>query len=144
MKRSLLVLIALLFLSSCTDAKEEVVNVKGNCSEVDFAEGSRWINGQLKAFEAADPKLAYGFASENFRELTSIEQFTEIIGNEYPVLLDIKKSDFTYCDSKENFFLIELRITDNQDLNYIMKYVLSKIEGNWGVEGATVQPEKQT
>ena len=140
------VLVLLIFTSACSNKSDEpkpkdevsTLDLQNNCSDSDFEEGSRWIKGQLKAFGDPNPSSAYGFASADFRAANSIEDFTSIIVNQYPMLLDLEKFEIYSCDSADNYFLFKVRITGNDGTPYWMEYLLSRIDGAWGVDGATV------
>ena len=141
-----------IFASSCSESQqlpepsesENALTVQSSCPETDFDAGARWIKGQLKAFTKPDPKYAYGFASEDFRSTTSISQFADVISGQYSMLLDATDSEIYSCDSNGDFFLFGVKVMGADGKSYWMEYLLSKINGNWGVDGATITPEVQT
>lgn len=147
-----MLLATLLFTVGCSSdseaptQREEIssLDLKNNCDPTYFDEGSRWIKGQLNAFSETDPKVAYGFASADFRSANSIDQFASIIANQYPMLLDLEKFEIYSCDSSEDYFVFGVKVTGNDGKVYWMEYLLSRIDGAWGVDGATLAPEAQS
>jgi len=140
------------FATSCSSDIEEpnpmeessTLDLQNNCDQTYFEEGSRWIKGQLNAFKDPDPKVAYGFASADFRATNSIDQFASIISNQYSMLLDLEKFEVYSCDSSEDYFVFGVRVTGNDGKAYWMEYLLSRIDGAWGVDGASLAPEAQS
>jgi hypothetical protein len=140
------------FATSCSSDIEEpnpmeessTLDLQNNCDQTYFEEGSRWIKGQLNAFKDPDPKVAYGFASADFRATNSIDQFASIISNQYSMLLDLEKFEVYSCDSSEDYFVFGVRVTGNDGKAYWMEYLLSRIDGAWGVDGAALAPEAQS
>jgi len=148
----LISLATLLIATSCSSNAEEptqieessTLELQNNCDQTYFEEGSRWIKGQLNAFSDTDPKIAYGFASAEFRASISIDQFASIIANQYSMLLDLEKFEFYSCDSSEDYFVFGVKVTGNDGKAYWMEYLLSRINGEWGVDGAKLAPEAQS
>jgi hypothetical protein len=147
-----ILLATLFFATSCSSDIEEpnpmeessTLDLQNNCDQTYFEEGSRWIKGQLNAFKDPDPKVAYGFASADFRATNSIDQFASIISNQYSMLLDLEKFEVYSCDSSEDYFVFGVRVTGNDGKAYWMEYLLSRIDGAWGVDGAALAPEAQS
>lgn len=147
-----ILLVTLFLATACSSDIEEpnpmeessTLDLQNNCDQTYFEEGSRWIKGQLNAFKDPDPKAAYGFASADFRATNSIDQFSSIISNQYPMLLDLEKFEIYSCDSSEDYFLFGVKVTGNDSKAYWMEYLLSRINGAWGVDGASLAPEAQS
>jgi hypothetical protein len=152
LKLSSILFSTLIFAVGCSNETEEPTDIEdsstlelqNNCDPKYFEEGSRWIKGQLNAFSDPDPKVAYGFASADFRATNSIDQFASIITNQYSMLLDLEKFEIYSCDSSEDYFVFGVKVTGNDGKAYWMEYLLSRIDGAWGVDGATLAPEAQT
>jgi len=152
LKVFLILLATLFFATSCSSDTEEPTQIEesstlalqNNCDQTYFEEGSRWIKGQLNAFKDPDPKVAYGFASADFRATNSIDQFASIISNQYSMLLDLEKFEVYSCDSSEDYFVFGVKVTGNDGKAYWMEYLLSRIDGAWGVDGAALAPEAQS
>lgn len=140
-------LLLALLLTSCSSGGSEKVSENSQpapakstptCSNEQFTEGSDWIKGQLNAFGDDNPAKAYSYASENFRQRNDIDAFTNVIVSQYSMLLNIKNYQILSCDKRDNQFLFKGKLTDKQDKNYNFQYLLSLINGKWGVDGAEV------
>ncbi len=118
--------------------KGSVVQPTPTCSTGEFAGGSDWIVGQLKAFGEEEPDLAYSYASDSFKRANSLEDFASIIVSQYGMLLDLQSYQVISCDKDGDFFSFKVRIIDNQSNAYSMEYVLTLSGDKWGVEGASV------
>jgi len=118
--------------------KGSVVKPTPTCSTEEFAGGSDWIVGQLKAFGEDEPDLAYSYASDSFKRANSLEDFASIIVSQYGMLLDLQSYQVISCDKDGDFFSFKVRIIDNQSNAYSMEYVLTLSGDKWGVEGASV------
>jgi hypothetical protein len=117
---------------------ESLVQPTPTCSDQEFAEGSGWIKGQLAAFSDDSPEKAYSFASEEFRQSTSLEAFAAVIVNSYSMLLDLKTYRVISCLKSGELYTFEVTLTDNQGVEYSMEYILSRTGDQWGVDGASV------
>ena len=80
----------------------------------------------------------YSFASDEFKRTNSLEDFAAVIMSQYTMLLDIKDFKILSCEKNGELFIFELRLTDNQSIEYKMEYILSLRNSNWGVDGASV------
>ena len=118
--------------------KGSVVQPTPTCSTEEFAGGSDWIVGQLKAFGEEEPEQAYSYASDSFKRANSLEDFASIIVSQYGMLLDLQSYQVISCDKDGDFFSFKVRIIDNQSNAYSMEYVLTLSGDKWGVEGASV------
>ncbi len=118
--------------------KGSVVQPTPTCSTEEFAGGSDWIVGQLKAFGEEEPEQAYSYASDSFKRANSIEDFASIIVSQYGMLLDLQSYQVISCDKDGELFSFKVRIIDNQSNAYSMEYVLTLSGDKWGVEGASV------
>lgn len=127
--------------SAETKSNDSLIQPSSECSTSEFEGGSSWIEGQLRAFNESEAKVAYGFASENFRSKTSIEQFVAIISTQYPMLLNLKSFAILNCERTEGFFLYNVQLVDKANQTYSMKYLLSLINKKWGVEAASVSSD---
>ena len=108
------------------------------CSNTEADQGSAWIKGQLEAFTNEDPESAYSFASESFKAGSNLEQFIAIIVSNYGFLLSTSSYTIGDCTKQDELFLFDVAVTDIAEQKYSMKYTLSKIAGNWGVDAASV------
>ena len=136
-----------LLLTSCSSSKTKEVSESSGaapakktpeCSKAEFASGSQWIKGQLKAFSDDTPEKAYSYASESFRQRNSIEMFTAVIVGQYSMLLNLKSYEILSCEKVEEQFMFKGKLIDKEGKHYTMKYLLSRINEKWGVDGALV------
>ena len=134
-----------LLLSACSSEpaqQDESKSQSTQCSQEEIAGGAAWITGQLNAFGSDDPKAAYNFASEQFRQGVSLDEFASIISGQYSALLSLKSFEIGRCFALDQGFVFQVDLIDNQNKSFTMQYVLSKIDGQWGVDAATIVENK--
>ena len=141
--RSVAVALAItVLLTSCSSsdpvAQQKSTPAQPTCSNTEVDQGSAWIKGQLDAFTNEDPESAYSFASESFKAGSNLEQFIAIIVSNYGFLLSTSSYTIGDCTKQDELFLFDVEVTDIAEQKYSMKYTLSKIAGNWGVDAASV------
>ena len=140
-----LLLLLSLFLSACSsepDQQDESKSQASQCSQEDISGGAAWITGQLNAFGSADPSAAYNFASEQFRQGVSLDEFASIISGQYSALLSLKGFEIGRCFALDEGYVFQVDLIDSQNKSFTMQYVLSKIDGQWGVDAATIVENK--
>ena len=143
-RAKLLILLSLL-LSACSsepDQQDESDSQASQCSQEDISGGAAWITGQLNAFGSAEPSAAYNFASEQFRQGVSLDEFASIISGQYSALLSLKSFEIGRCFALEEGYVFQVDLIDSQNKSFTMQYVLSKIDGQWGVDAATMVENK--
>lgn len=148
MRRTVTFLALIIFVTSCSAPSEKsnpnnsnlesIVQPTPTCSNEEFKGGSVWIAGQLAAFGESEPDKAYSYASDEFKRANSLENFAAVIMSQYTMLLDIKDYKILFCEKNGELFIFELRLTDNQSIEYKMEYILSLRNSKWGVDGASV------
>lgn len=148
MRRTVAFLALIIFVTSCSAPSEKsnpnnsnlesIVQPTPTCSNEEFKGGSVWIAGQLAAFGESEPDKAYSYASDEFKRANSLENFAAVIMSQYTMLLDIKDYKILFCEKNGELFIFELRLTDNQSIEYKMEYILSLRNSKWGVDGASV------
>ena len=134
-----------LLLSACSsepDQQDESDSQASQCSQEDISGGAAWITGQLNAFGSAEPSAAYNFASEQFRQGVSLDEFASIISGQYSALLSLKSFEIGRCFALEEGYVFQVDLIDSQNKSFTMQYVLSKIDGQWGVDAATIVENK--
>jgi hypothetical protein len=107
----------------CTSAQEELVN--------------QHISGQISALEKQDWKLAYTFASANFRGQVSLNQFIYVIGSQYSILIENQGYSFVKCTLAANKITQEVSVT-SRGRDYNLTYELSVNEVILGIESAII------
>ena len=143
-RAKLLILLSLL-LSACSsepDQQDESDSQASQCSQEDISGGAAWITGQLNAFGSAEPSAAYNFASEQFRQGVSLDEFASIISGQYSALLSLKGFEIGRCFALDEGYVFQVDLIDSQNKSFTMQYVLSKIDGQWGVDAATIVENK--
>jgi hypothetical protein len=143
--RAKLLLLLSLLLSACSsepDQKDESDLQASQCSQEDISGGAAWITGQLNAFGSAEPSAAYNFASEQFRQGVSLDEFASIISGQYSALLSLKGFEIGRCFALDEGYVFQVDLIDSQNRSFTMQYVLSKIDGQWGVDAATIVENK--
>jgi len=143
--RAKLLLLLSLLLSACSsepDQKDESDSQASQCSQEDISGGAAWITGQLNAFGSAEPSAAYNFASEQFRQGVSLDEFASIISGQYSALLSLKGFEIGRCFALDEGYVFQVDLIDSQNKSFTMQYVLSKIDGQWGVDAATIVENK--
>ena len=141
-KLVLLLSLLLSAFSSEPDQKDESNSQASQCSQEEIAGGAAWITGQLNAFGSAEPSAAYNFASEQFRQGVSLDDFVAIISGQYSALLTLKSFEIGRCFAIDEGYVFQVDLIDNQNKSFTMQYVLSKIDGQWGVDAATIVENK--
>ena len=134
-----------LLLSACSSEpaqQDESKSQSTQCSQEDISGGAAWITGQLNAFGSAEPSAAYNFASEQFRQGVSLDEFASIISGQYSALLSLKGFEIGRCFALEEGYVFQVDLIDSQNKSFTMQYVLSKIDGQWGVDAATIVENK--
>ena len=143
--RAKLLLLLSLLLSACSsepDQQDESDSQASQCSQEDISGGAAWITGQLNAFGSAEPSAAYNFASEQFRQGVSLDEFASIISGQYSALLSLKGFEIGRCFALDEGYVFQVDLIDSQNKSFTMQYVLSKIDGQWGVDAATIVENK--
>ena len=134
-----------LLLSACSSEpaqQDESKSQSTQCSQEDISGGAAWITGQLNAFGSAEPSAAYNFASEQFRQGVSLDEFASIISGQYSALLSLKGFEIGRCFALDEGYVFQVDLIDSQNKSFTMQYVLSKIDGQWGVDAATIVENK--
>ena len=135
-----LLLLLFLLLSACSnesDQQDESNSQASQCNQDVIAGGAAWITGQLNAFGSSDSRDAYNFASEQFRQGVSLDEFASIISGQYSALLSLRNFDIGRCFALDEGYVFQVDLIDNQNKSFIMQYLLSKVNGQWGVGAAT-------
>ena len=134
-----------LLLSACSSEpaqQDESKSQSTQCSQEDISGGAAWITGQLNAFGSAEPSAAYNFASEQFRQGVSLDEFASIISGQYSALLSLKGFEIGRCFALDEGYVFQVDLIDSQNKSFTMQYVLSKIDGQWGIDAATIVENK--
>jgi len=125
-----------LLLSGCSQkaAFEELAN--GACSSAQAQLVDAHISSQIDAMAQQNWKLAYSFASPEFRSGVDIEDFIFIISTQYGMLIDNQGYEFNTCAIADEKITQEVAITSNSEV-FTLYYILSVTGGVLGVDSSS-------
>ena len=95
------------------------------------------ISGQINALAKQNWKLAYSFASSNFRERVEIDNFSDIIAAQYSMLIENQGFRFNDCTIANRLIRQEVIVTSNGQI-YDLSYKLSVNDLSLGIESAAI------
>ena len=126
-----------LLLASCAqnDPFEDLSD--GACTSSLAGVVNNHISGQIDALAEKDWKLAHSFASENFQSNVSIEDFTFIINEQYPMLIENKGYEFNDCNVSGSTITQEVDVTSGEQV-LSLTYSLTVNGSTLGVESAVI------
>lgn len=125
--------------SSATPKEKQEESSPEACDSVTQGSIEVTVNAQTSAFASGDFKLAYSFASPNFRTNVTLDAFTEIIAGSYGPLIGSSQLNFRDCvvDINAGLALIDVRFTQAGNDVYALRYVMIQSDQGWRVEGAS-------
>lgn len=137
MRRIIAASAAVLLLAGCAqkDPFEDLVD--GKCTSAQADSVNQHISGQVDALADTDWNLAYSFASENFQSNVSIEDFTFIINEQYPMLIENKGYEFSDCTVADRTITQEVGVTSGDQV-FRLSYSLTVSGSTLGVESAVI------
>lgn len=137
MKRIIAAGAAVLLIAGCAqkDPFEELAD--GACTSALADVVNDHISGQIDALAENDWELARSFASENFQSNVSIEDFTFIINEQYPMLIENKGYEFNDCNVDNSTITQEVEVTSGEQV-FSLTYLLTVSGPTLGVESAVV------
>lgn len=136
--RKILTLCAVVFLlAGCaqTDPFEDLTD--GKCAGAVADSVNKHIAGQIDALTVKDWELAHSFASENFQSNVSIEDFTLIIGAQYPMLIVNTGYQFNECTVAGSTITQEVSVTSDEQV-FSLAYKLTVNGSTLGIESAVI------
>ncbi|MCX6417484.1 MAG: DUF4864 domain-containing protein [Actinobacteria bacterium] len=128
---------AVLLLVGCAhkDPFEDLAD--GACTSALAGVVNNHISGQIDALADKDWDLAYSFASDNFQSGVSIENFTFIINEQYPMLIENKGYEFNECNVADSTITQEVDVTSGEQV-FSLTYSLTVNDSTLGVESAVI------
>jgi hypothetical protein len=125
-----------LLLSGCSQkaAFEELAD--GVCSSEQAQLVDAHISAQIDAMAQQDWKLAYSFASPEFRSGVDIDQFVFIITTQYGMLVDNQGYEFNARTIADEKITQEVAINTNSEV-FNLYYILSVTGGVLGVDSSS-------
>jgi hypothetical protein len=132
--------LCLFLLTACSRQSESTQLELSECSgeEKDLVSGH--ISGQISALEKLDFDKAYTYASKDFQESFTLEQFESVISRQYQMLISNEEYSFTDCQSEKDYFIQDV-IVQSLSGKTVLRYRLSLVDKRLGVESAVVKPE---
>ena len=97
--------LCLFLLTACSRQSESTQLELGECSGEEKDLVSDHISGQISALEKLDFKKAYTYASKDFQESFTLEQFESVISRQYQMLISNEEYSFTDCQSEKDYFI---------------------------------------
>ena len=136
MKGYLLVIAALL-LSSCGNPSPLAQLLDGKCSQSQQLLVKDHISGQIDAIADQNWQKAYSFAAKSFQESIDLDRFTEIISQQYVLLITNKGYTFDSCEIENERLVQKITVVGLND-DFRMTYRLSVEDQKLGVVAAAV------
>jgi hypothetical protein len=128
---------AVLLLASCSQSDPFEDLADGACTSALAGVVNDHISGQIDALADNDWELARSFASENFQSNVSLEDFTFIINEQYPMLIENNGYQFNECTVVGNTIKQEVSVLSGEQ-EFSLTYNLTVNESALGVESAVV------
>ena len=137
MRRIIAASAAVLLLASCSQSDPFEDLADGACTSALAGVVNNHISGQIDALAKNDWELARSFASDNFQSNVSLEDFTFIISEQYPMLIENKGYEFNECNVAESTITQEVDVTSGEQV-FTLTYSLTVNGSTLGVESAVI------
>jgi hypothetical protein len=132
-----LLVISTLLLSSCGKASPLAQLPEGSCSQSQQVLVKDHISGQIDAIADQNWQRAYSFAAKSFQEMIDLERFTQIISEQYVLLVTNKGYTFDSCEIENERLVQKITVVGLND-DFRMTYRLSVEDQKLGVVAAAV------
>jgi hypothetical protein len=132
-----LLVISTLLLSSCGKASPLAQLPEGSCSQSQQVLVKDHISGQIDAIADQNWQKAYSFAAKSFQEMIDLERFTQIISEQYVLLITNKGYTFDSCEIENERLVQKITVVGLND-DFRMTYRLSVEDQKLGVVAAAV------
>ena len=126
-----------LFLAGCAQSDPFEDLADGACTSALAGVVNNHISGQIDALAKNDWELARSFASDNFQSNVSLEDFTFIISEQYPMLIENKGYEFNECNVADSTITQEVDVTSGDQV-FSITYSLTVNGSTLGVESAVI------
>ena len=137
MRRIIAASVAMLLLASCSQSNPFEDLADGACTSALAGVVDNHISGQIDALAKNDWELARSFASDNFQSNVSLEDFTFIISEQYPMLIENKGYEFNECNVADSTITQEVDVTSGEQV-FSLTYSLNVNGSTLGVESAVI------
>ena len=135
--KAVLALTLLLLLSGCASSPALSNLMDGSCSPSQQLLAKDHISGQIDAIADQNWQKAYSFAAKSFQETIDLERFTEIISQQYVLLITNKGYTFDSCEIENERLVQKITVVGLND-DFRMTYRLSVEDQKLGVIAAAV------
>ena len=130
-------LICALLLSGCANTSPLSQLSEGDCTQSQQLLIKDHISGQIDAIADQNWQKAYSFAAKSFQESIGLERFTQIISEQYVLLITNKGYTFDSCEIVGEQLVQKITVSGVKD-DFRMTYRLTFEEGRLGVVAAAV------
>jgi len=135
--KAALALTLLLLLSGCASSPALSNLMDGSCSPSQQLLAKDHISGQIDAIADQNWQKAYSFAAKSFQETIDLERFTQIISEQYVLLITNKGYTFDSCEIENEQLVQKITVVGLND-DFRMTYRLSVEDQKLGVVAAAV------
>lgn len=135
--KAVLALIFVLTLSGCASPPVFSDLADGSCSKSQQLLVEDHISGQIDAIADQNWQKAYSFAAKSFQESIELARFTEIISEQYILLITNKGYTFDNCEIVGEQLVQKITVSGAKD-DFRMTYRLTFEEERLGVVAAAV------
>ena len=135
--KAALALTLLLLLSGCASSPALSNLMDGSCSPSQQLLAKDHISGQIDAIADQNWQKAYSFAAKSFQETIDLERFTEIISQQYVLLITNMGYTFDSCEIENERLVQKITVVGLND-DFRMTYRLSVEDQKLGVVAAAV------
>jgi hypothetical protein len=135
--KAALALTLLLLLSGCASSPALSNLMDGSCSPSQQLLAKDHISGQIDAIADQNWQKAYSFAAKSFQETIDLDRFTEIISEQYVLLITNKGYTFDSCEIENERLVQKITVVGLND-DFRMTYRLSVEDQKLGVVAAAV------
>ena len=135
--KAVLALTLLLLLSGCASSPALSNLMDGSCSPSQQLLAKDHISGQIDAIADQNWQKAYSFAAKSFQESIDLDRFTEIISQQYVLLITNKGYTFDSCEIENERLVQKITVVGSND-EFRMTYRLSVEDQKLGVVAAAV------
>jgi len=132
-----LTLICVLLLSGCANTSPLSQLSEGDCTQSQQLLIKDHVSGQIDAIADQNWQKAYSFAAKSFQESIGLERFTQIISEQYVLLITNKGYTFDSCEIVGEQLVQKITVSGVKD-DFRMTYRLTFEEERLGVVAAAV------
>ena len=132
-----LTLICALLLSGCAKSSPLASLSEGDCTTSQQLLIKDHVSGQIDAIADQNWEKAYSFAAKSFQESIGLERFTQIISEQYVLLITNKGYTFDSCEMVGAQLVQKITVNGAKD-DFRMTYRLTFEEQRLGVVAAAV------